>query len=221
MASALTIDLFLDIVCPWCFVGTRRLDLALASVGEPDTEIVHRPFMLDPSAPPEGVDVRQMLRERYGAVDPGRLFGPVEAAARESGIPLDLTKQPRVYPTAAALTLLRLADQHGIGRLVAASLYSAYFLDGDDVSQLDVLVRIGTSHDISSDEVARVVRDEFELASTRRMADEATARGIRGVPYFIVGRRIAISGAQPVEVFRRAIFDATDETTSVVGPRRG
>ena len=207
--TSLDIDLFVDITCPWCFVGTRRLEQALASLGEPvDATIRHRPFLLVPSAPPEGLDLLAMLHERYGDFEPSRFFAPAEAAARESGIALDLSKQPRTYPTTAAHTLLRHADAHNSGGAVADALYSAYFLEAQNIGRPEVLVEIGAAHGVPREEAARVVEDEAELGLTRREAAQATAMGIHGVPYFVFGGRLALSGAQPLETMRKAIRQA-------------
>src|SRR5687767_11897023 len=116
--SLLTIDVYADIVCPWCFIGLRRLDAALSSMGRAaDVEMRHRPFILHPDAPVQGIDLRAMLETKYG-VDPGRIFQRVEFAACEAGIPLDLSKQRYTYSTLAAHTLLRHAGargtQHGL-----------------------------------------------------------------------------------------------------------
>jgi predicted DsbA family dithiol-disulfide isomerase len=214
--TALAIDVFSDIVCPWCFIGTRRLDQAVGSLQEPaDVTIRHRPFMLIPSTPAEGVDVLARLRERYGPIEPGRLFAPAEAAARESGIPLNLMKQPRAYSTVAAQTLLRHADERGVGPAVAAALYEAHFLEAKNVSLAEVLVEIAARHGFDRADAACLVRDEVELAITRREMAEATASGIRGVPHFVIGGRITLSGAQPLEVFRDALHDA------IAGSRSG
>ena len=103
------VELYADIVCPWCFIGSARLDRVLAAwVGE--AEVIHRAFLLRPDAPAEGIDVPEMLRQRTGR-DPKQLFASAEAAARESGLALDLSKQPRMFPTARAHTLLRHAEE--------------------------------------------------------------------------------------------------------------
>src|SRR5580658_347341 len=118
----LSIDIVSDVICPWCFIGARRLDQALASLTEPITaEVSFHPFLLDPKTPPEGADLRERLRAKYG-VDPERMFARVEAAARESGIPLDFSKVRRTPSTVAAHTLLDAAYPKGTQHALAGAL---------------------------------------------------------------------------------------------------
>src|SRR5690348_3318006 len=101
------IEVYADIICPWCYVGQKRLQIALAGA---DYELRYLPFQLDPSTPPEGDNIGEMLRHKYGR-DPAGMWAVVEAAARESGFTLDLKRQPNNYPTLRAHTLLRHAKE--------------------------------------------------------------------------------------------------------------
>jgi predicted DsbA family dithiol-disulfide isomerase len=203
---SLNIDLFTDVCCPWCFIGTRRLEQALAEIGtSADVTVVHRPFLLFPETPPEGIDIAAMLRDRYRVSDARQVFASAEAAARETGFALDLTKQPRAYSTVAAHTLIRHADARGTGRAMADALYVAHFVDAKDVSQPDVLAVIAEAHGFAPDETRRIVQDEGELTITRAEARRANALGIRGVPHAMLNGMATISGAQPLAVFRHAI----------------
>src|SRR5256885_895139 len=98
----LQIDVFADVVCPWCFVGQERLERVLAGLGHP-ARVTHHTFMLDPNTPPEGDEISARLRRKYG-VPPEQLWARLEAEARKSGLDLDLSKQRWSYPTARAHT---------------------------------------------------------------------------------------------------------------------
>ncbi len=140
--SVLPIDVYADIVCPWCFIGFRRLNAAVQSTGRAgDVAIHHRTFMIHPDAPPEGIDLWTMLERKY-RTDPQRLFERVEAAALETGIPLDLSKQRRTYSTIAAHTLLRHAGQRETQHALTDSLFTAYFLHSKNIGEPDVLTTI-------------------------------------------------------------------------------
>jgi predicted DsbA family dithiol-disulfide isomerase len=207
---SLDIDVISDVVCPWCLIGTRHLDLALEGLPDVNATVRFRPFLLDPSTPPEGVDLRERLRSKYGG-DPEAMFGRVEGAARAAGIPLDFAKIRRSVNTVRAHTLLRLAlgsgDGAGITKQgeVARALFRAYFLEGRDIGQVDVLTAIAPEHGLDKAEARRVVTDDAELARTRKEASEASAKGITGVPFFILDGRLALSGAQPPATLRAAI----------------
>jgi predicted DsbA family dithiol-disulfide isomerase len=207
--TRLTIDIVSDVVCPFCLIGTRRLEEALRATPDVEATITFHPFLLDPDAPPAGEDLRERLRRKYG--DPEPMFRRVEALARESGLELDFDNVRRSAPTAKAHTLLRHAIGKGTQPALADALFVAYFVEGRDIGDDDVLVGLAAKHGFSEDEARALVGDPRELEATRREAAHAAAEGIRGVPFFVFGGKLAVSGAQPVEVFRSAIARALDD----------
>ena len=205
----LQIDLFADVVCPWCFVGSERLERVLAelaALGRPAV-VTHHPFLLDPNTPAEGDDVPARLRRKYG-VPPAQLWARLEAEARKSDLELDLSKQRWSYPTARAHTLIRHAAAKGTQRALVRALYSAYFQQARNIHDTAVLADVAAPHGFDADEVARLTADEGELAATREEARAAAAAGIDGVPFFVFGERLAVAGAQPESVLRSAIEQA-------------
>jgi len=201
-----TIEVVSDVICPWCLIGTRRLEKALASLPDVEAEIVYRPFLLDPSTPPEGKDLRENLRKKYG--DPEPLFKRVETVAKQDGIDLDFKRIGRTSSTIGAHTLMRHAIAKGTQRALAKALFGAYFLEGRDVGALDVLVPLATAHGFTADEATALLRSEDEIAATKGEAKEASQSGISGVPFTVVAEKLAVSGAQSVEVFKKAIEQA-------------
>lgn len=208
--SETQIDVVADIVCPWCFIGIVRLHKVLLNVGI-EARIHHHPFFLDPDVPPEGIDVAEKLRKRYGA-DPSPMFARVEAEARKSGIALDLSKQPRQRPTAAAHTLIRHALDKGTQDDLATALYEAHFLHALNIADPDVLAGIAAPYGFDLVEARQLATDAAELEITRREAAVAAQNGISGVPFFVFNRRLALSGCQSEDVFGQALADAA--TTS-------
>jgi predicted DsbA family dithiol-disulfide isomerase len=201
--SALTIDFVSDVVCPWCFIGFTRLEQALAQEGG-EVDLTLRPFQLDPSIPATGVDLREHLAKKYGA-DPDTMFSRVEAAAKESGIALDFSKIRRFPNTLAAHALIGAAKAKGTQRAIAKAIFSAYFLEGRDLTDNAVLTEIGVANGFSADEVASTLGDAKALAEIRDEAKELSAQGISGVPFTVFDGKLAVSGAQPLAVFREAI----------------
>ena len=210
MARTIKIDLFTDTVCPWCLVGAERLDQAIAAL--PDdvvVEVENHPFYLDPTTPEEGVVVADMLREKYGR-DPNEMWERVESEARKSGIALDLSKQPRSFPTRKGHTLVRLAKAKGTQHALANAIAWAYFMDHQLINDDDVLAGIAEKHGFTRDEALAAVRDERELAITHQQAIAAAQQGIQGVPFFVFDNKFALSGCQPQEMFERAFEYALD-----------
>jgi predicted DsbA family dithiol-disulfide isomerase len=205
--SPLTVDFVSDIICPWCFIGFTRLEQALVQAGEETAEVTLRPFQLDPTTPPEGADLRERLAKKYG-VDPEKMFGRVEAAARESGIELDFARVRRTPNTLKAHALLGAAQSKGTQRALARALFAAYFLEGRDLSDDAVLVDLGVTHGFTSEEAAAVLADRTAMDETRAEAAELAGQGIGGVPFTIFEGKLAVSGAQPVEAFQQAIGQA-------------
>ncbi len=211
MARLLKIDVFTDVVCPWCLVGSARLDKAIAALPE-DIEVVveNHPFYLDPSVPPEGVDVGEMLRSKYGK-DPKEMWERVEGEAKKAGIDLDLSRQPRMFNTAKAHTLTRLSKPNGNQHELANAIAEAYFLEHRQVNDDNVLADIAVSFGWDRGDALDAINDEHELGITARLASSAAEQGIRGVPFFVFGEKYALSGAQPDEMFERALAQTIDE----------
>lgn len=209
--GALEIEVYTDLVCPWCFIGTERLDQVLAARSGGRAVVVrHRAFLLDPNTPPEGIDVEQKLRARLGR-DPRELFARVEAMAKESGIPLDLSKQPRQRSTVAAHALLRHAESKGTQRALERALFRAHFLDAANIADPAVLTELAAQHGFTSEEAARIVADPAEQAAVHAEAQAASRRGVRGVPYFVFAGKRTLSGAQSPAALRAAIDEASRE----------
>jgi predicted DsbA family dithiol-disulfide isomerase len=211
MTKILKIDVFTDFVCPWCIVGSARLDRAIAALPD-DIEVVvdNHPFYLDPNTPADGVVVAEMLAERYGK-DPSEMWQRVESEARSAGVALDLSKQPRMFPTKKAHTITRLAKPLGVQHELANAIANAYFLEHRQINDDNVLADIAVEHGFDRGDAIDAMNDENELAITEQLATDAAAQGIRGVPFFVFGEKYALSGAQPQDVFERALAQTIDE----------
>jgi predicted DsbA family dithiol-disulfide isomerase len=211
MARLLKIDVFTDVVCPWCLVGSARLDKAIADLPD-DIEVVveNHPFYLDPNTPAEGVVVADMLREKYGR-EPKEMWERVESEARKAGVELDLSQQPRMFPTKKAHTITRLAKPLGIQHELANAIANAYFLEHRQINDDNVLADIAVEYGFDRGDALDAMNDENELDITEQLANDAAAQGIRGVPFFVFGEKYALSGAQPDEVFARALQQTISE----------
>jgi predicted DsbA family dithiol-disulfide isomerase len=221
MLQTLAIDLFSDLVCPWCFIGSKRLEQALVGLAsEVQAEVCYHPFFLDANLPKQGVSVPEKLRRKYG-VDPKQLWARAESAARESGIELDLSLQPLTYPTDAAHTLLRHAHAKGTQPALAAALFRAYFQEASNIADESLLADIAAQHGFDRAEALELATAPAELELTRGEALSAAQGGIQGVPFFVFDGRLAVSGAQSVGVLQAAIRKALERSPSSEAPPSG
>jgi predicted DsbA family dithiol-disulfide isomerase len=211
MAKQLKIDVFTDVVCPWCLVGSVRLDSAIAALPD-DIEVVveNHPFYLDPTVPPEGIDVGQMLAQKYGK-EPKEIWERVENEAKKEGVDLDLSQQPRMFNTAKAHTITRLSKPNGNQHELANAIAEAYFLAHRQINDDNVLADIAVEFGWDRGDALDAINDENELAITAQLATSAAEQGIRGVPFFVFGEKYALSGAQPTEVFAQALEKTISE----------
>lgn len=205
--APMRVDVFSDVVCPWCFIGHARLKTALEATGHANAVVVHHPFLLNEHVPDDGYDLRDYLRSKYGG-DPERMFRGVEEAARSAGVPLDFSRVTRMPSSVKAHALLRRAEDAGNQLELLNEFFKAYFLEGADVGDDDVLVNLSLKHGLPEVEARAIVSDVNELEQTRIEAFSASSNGITGVPFFVFNEALAFSGAQPDSVFRDVIEKA-------------
>lgn len=199
--SVLKIEVYSDVVCPWCYVGKRRLERALTEFGG-DVRVAWRPFQLNPTMPKEGMDRTAYLEAKFGSLDSFRqLEEHVLAAGASERIPFAFEKIARTPNTFAAHRLIWLGEREGCQNAVVDALFRGYFEEGADIGSIARLVQLAAQAGLSGESVERFLRSDEGTAEVK--AEEAAGHqlGIRGVPYFVVDGTYAISGAQPVETF--------------------
>lgn len=198
----LTIDVVSDVICPWCFLGKRRLDKALAGLPGIVADIRFRPFMLDPTIPPEGIDRTEYLTRKFGAERLKTLHDPLTAAGQEDGVPYAFDRITRTPNTLDAHRLIRWATAAGRGPLVVEDLFLAYWRDGEDVGDRATLARIAASHGMDA---AEALASGLDREAVQAEIAQAQAMGVQGVPTFIFNGKYGVSGAQPAEVLADVI----------------
>jgi predicted DsbA family dithiol-disulfide isomerase len=205
------VEIWSDVVCPWCYVGKRRLESALAAFPHADeVEIVYRSFELDPSAPKgAGEPVADYLGKKYGGGREGgeQMVSRVAAIAAEEGLDFNYTRSIRAN-TIDAHRLLHLALEVGGPQLqvqLKERLLKAYFTDTLAVDDHDVLAEVAVGCGLPADRVAQVLTSQEFLADVHADVSQARQLGANGVPFFVIDRRLGISGAQPAEVFTQAL----------------
>jgi len=211
--NMIRIDIVSDVICPWCYIGKRRLERALAAEPPGTVEIGWRPFQLNPEMPPEGMSRKDYLRAKFGDSDGGDRYKHVIAAGLEEGIPFAFDRMQRTPNTVRAHRLNRFAERAGHQEAVVEALFQAYFVHARDVGDIDTLVDIASVCGLDADTVrAYLVSDEDDELIRE---EDAFARkiGIHGVPCFVVERKFMVSGAQPPEVFAQ-VFQRVRESAA-------
>jgi predicted DsbA family dithiol-disulfide isomerase len=212
------IDIWSDVVCPWCYIGKRRFEEALAAFpGRDEVEVVYRSFELDPRAPEEGTEsVAEALGRKYGGGPAGaqQMMDQVGQVAAEVGLEFDYAHATHSR-TVDAHRLLHLALERGgpalQGRLKEA-LLSAYFTQGRSMGDRGVLREVATSTGLDASEVDAVLGSDAFTGDVQADIELARSYGISGVPFYVVDGKFGISGAQPVEVFVQALERAWSES---------
>lgn len=205
------IDIISDTICPWCFIGKRRLARTLALRPQPELTVVWRPFQLNPDMPTQGMDRQDYLAAKFGGSNrAGRMYDRIRAAGQEEGIDFRFDRIRRTPNTVSSHRLIALAAEQGVQDAVVEALFQAYFLEGRDIGSTDELAAIAAACGIGRDEVAAFL--DSDAGRARIIAEDEHVRdlGVTGVPCFIIDGRYAVSGAQSPEVFFQ-IFDLVRE----------
>jgi predicted DsbA family dithiol-disulfide isomerase len=206
--QVLTIDIVSDVVCPWCYVGEKRLQAALTDESGP-VVVRWRPYQLDPTIPEQGLDRAEYMAKKFG--NSGRLQSVHDNLTRlgaELDLPFAFDKIKRSPNTLDAHRLIRWAGSAGAQPEVVDRLFKAFFVEGRDIGDRKVLVDIATECGLDASQVEKGLADGADADLVRREIEEAQAMGVSGVPFFIFGGRLGVPGAQEPSVLRQAIAQA-------------
>ena len=209
MSAASVIEVVSDVVCPWCFIGKRRLEKALALVGRQSTQVHWKAFELNPQAPKEGMDRQAYRARKFGSTAYAKeLEARVIEAGSEEGIEFRFDRIERVPNTLDAHRLIWLAGREGSQDAIVESLFHAYFIDGRDVGNCDVLRNIAVGSGLDAAKVDELLSTELGKREVFDEEGEAHTRGINGVPSFFLGGVPVMSGAQKPEMLASALGSA-------------
>jgi predicted DsbA family dithiol-disulfide isomerase len=210
--DGMQIDIVSDTVCPWCFIGKRRLEKALAQRPEIAFDIRWRAFRLDPTIPPEGVDRKEYMRAKFGD-NPNRqaMQDALKQAGENEGIAFAFDRIARSPNTLDSHRLIRWSATAGVQNDVVERLFEAYFEEGRDIGNPDVLVEIASEAGMDSATVADLLENGADRSLIENEDALAHRLGISGVPTFIFQNKYAISGAYDPEQLVRVIDTVTEE----------
>jgi len=220
----ITIDIVSDTVCPWCFVGKRRLEQALAQMADaPEVTIAWRPFQLNPDMPREGADRKTHLRAKFGGDERFKqMYDAITEAGKSVEIPFAFDKVERTPNTIDSHRLIDRAGRNGRQDAVVEALFHAYFLEGRDIGDIDVLVDVATGAGLNGDEIRAYLESDEDIERMKAEDRKAREMGIQGVPCFVINQKYAISGAQEpaafLQIFERIAGEAAQAEAGDAAP---
>ncbi|PWW04110.1 putative DsbA family dithiol-disulfide isomerase [Hoeflea marina] len=205
----LSVDIVSDVMCPWCYIGKRRLEQALAGIGGAfEVDIRWRPYQLDPTLPKAGKDRRRYLEDKFGGPDGAtQAYRAVRQAAQDDGIDFDFDAIEVSANTLDAHRLIRWAGSEGSetqGKVVDA-LFRMYFEDGRNIGDDAVLIEAAADAGMDRAVIATLLKGDADRAEVRAEIDMAREMGVTGVPCFIIDNKYAVMGAQPADTLEDAL----------------
>lgn len=213
------VEIWSDIVCPFCYIGKRKFEHALNQFDQKDkVEIVWRSFQLDPDlSPVAGQSIHQYLADRKG-VSPQQgkeMNNYMKDKAKEVGLEYNFD-QAIVNNTMNGHRLLHLAKKHGVQHLLKEKLFAAYYTDGKDIGDTETLVQIGVSAGLQANEIRAMLQSEEYKQEVQ--SDQYTAQqiGVQGVPFFVFNHKYAVAGAQDSSVFSEVLTKVWEEEKPVL-----
>jgi predicted DsbA family dithiol-disulfide isomerase len=201
--TKIKIDVVSDVVCPWCYIGKRRLENALSRLPENfEVDINFLPFELNPDAPKTGRDHKTYLADKFGGMERyHQLTDHVTNVAAGEGLAFDYSKQSVIPNTLDSHRLIQYAKDHGKQSAIKEALMQAYFTEGVDLSKSENLLDIAAKAGLDKTKTAAFLASEEGIQEVRTMEAMNQQRGISGVPFYIINNKFGVSGAQPSDVF--------------------
>jgi predicted DsbA family dithiol-disulfide isomerase len=215
MTAHLKIDFVSDVSCPWCVIGLKSLEHALERIGEDARAELHfQPFELNPQMPPAGQDIAEHITQKYGSTPEqlARNQENIRARGAALGFTFNMDKRSRIYNTFDAHRLLHWAELEGRQLGLKEALFDAYFTEGRDPSNRDVLIETAASVGLDATRAREILESDLYAEAVREREDFYRQQGIHAVPSVIVNDKYLIQGGQPAEVFEQALRKIASET---------
>jgi predicted DsbA family dithiol-disulfide isomerase len=214
LKPVIKIDVVSDVVCPWCYIGKRRLEKAIAAASDLYTfEVVYHPFELNPSTPQSGLNQREHLAEKFGGDDHYQsITAHTSSVAAQEGVQMNFGKQSVLPNTRKAHALIFAAQSEGSQLPVTEAFFKAYFTDGIDLSKDENLLDVATNAGLDRTVAETAITSKPLLDSIATQEGEMQDLGIRGVPFYIFNNEYGMSGAQASETFLK-VFDELKKVT--------
>jgi predicted DsbA family dithiol-disulfide isomerase len=211
------IDIVSDTICPWCFIGKRRLERTLDGRPDLNFHVQWRPFRLDPTIPKEGVERKAYMRAKFGdGPDIAQRGEAIRLLGEKEGIAFDFSRIARTPNTTDSHRLIRWAGTAGVQNTIVEALFSAYFEEGRDIGDPAILEWIAAQAGMDSDLVRELLSQDADRELVEREDAFARRMGIQGVPAFIFANKYLVSGAQDSDTLMQVIDKVADEEDAAV-----
>ena len=204
MAEVLPVTVYSDVICPWCYVGKRRLEAAL-SAAPAEVQLSWLPFELNPDMPAEGITRAEYRMRKFGAERAAELDRSMTETGREVGIDFAFDRMERTPSTKLAHRLIWEAGRQGRQNEMVNRLFRAYFEEAQDIGEVTVLTKLAGEAGLDAAGVAQSLDSTESLDAVVELAEQGRSMGIQGVPFFILLGKYGVSGAQPPEFWREAL----------------
>jgi predicted DsbA family dithiol-disulfide isomerase len=205
VGASVHIDVISDVVCPWCFLGKRRLDAAVRMVPEIQVRVMFRPFFLDPTIPREGMSRHDYLVGKFGEGALDGIHDQLIAIGKAEGVPYRFDLITRSPNSLNAHRLLRWAAVAGTQPQVLEALFMAYWSWGQDIGDIEVLKTVAIVNGFRGEDIERVLKSDEGVKDVLEEVAMAERIGVTGVPTFILNSKHGVVGAQPADVLANAI----------------
>ena len=200
------IDIIFDTVCPWCYIGKRRLEMALSMRPQIRVKLNWRPFLLNPEMPPEGIDRTAYLVKKFGSESrTNRIYGTIGEAGQSVEIDFAFERIGKTPNSVDSHRLVRFAHERGLADEVVEALFVEFFINGRDIGNLRVLTEIGAANGLDAQEVEAYLNTDADVGAIHDENVHAHRLGINGVPSFAFNEKFVISGAQEPQVLARML----------------
>ena len=207
------IDVVSDTICPWCYVGKRRLQRALAGFDADEVRVRWHPFQLNPDLPREGMDRAEYVAAKFGGAEAARaVYDRIREAGAEEGIAFAFERMPRTPNTFASHRMVHFAAREGLQDEAVEALFRAAFVDGQDVGDDETLLDAGARCGIDPVALSEYLAGVEEVEEVRAAETRARRMGVTGVPFFIIGGRYGVTGAQDPAVLRQVLDQVAEES---------
>ncbi|MCR6641743.1 MAG: DsbA family oxidoreductase [Sporocytophaga sp.] len=214
MKPKIKIAIASDVVCPWCYIGKRRIEKAIDQLqNDYDFDISYLPFELNPGTPKEGYNQKEYLTNKFGGEERyEQITSNVTSVAAQDGLKFDFNKQLKSPNTLDSHRIIWFAEKTGKQRATVEAFFKAYFEDGVDLTKKENLISVATSAGLEAEKVKALLESDEGLDEVKESERFIQGAGVSGVPFYIINDKYGISGAQPADVFVKALKDIASET---------